>query len=51
MRKTNSSLHVYSSLLQDYLLLGLRNRSDLANPILFYIIVITMFPLAVGPPW
>ncbi len=49
MRMTNSSLHVYTSLLQDYLLLGLRNRSDLANPMLFYIIIITMFPLAVGP--
>ena len=49
MRNINTPSHIYKSLLKGYLLLGLRNRADLANPMLFYIIVITMFPLAVGP--
>ncbi len=35
-------------LLRRDLLLAMRNRSELANPILFFILVITLFPLAVG---
>jgi heme exporter protein B len=35
-------------LLRRDLLLALRNRSELANPLLFFIMVITLFPLAVG---
>ncbi len=35
-------------LLRRDLLLGFRNRSELANPLLFFVLVITLFPLAVG---
>jgi len=35
-------------LLRRDLLLALRNRSELANPLLFFVMVITLFPLAVG---
>lgn len=44
-----SGLHAYTALLQRDLLLGLRNQSDLVNPLLFFIIVVTLFPLAIGP--
>jgi heme exporter protein B len=30
-------------------LLGLRNQSDLLNPLLFFLIVVTLFPLTLGP--
>ena len=36
-------------LLRRDLLLALRNRAELANPILFFVLVITLFPLAIGP--
>ena len=39
----------YVVLLRRDLLLGWRNQSDLLNPLLFFLIVITLFPLAVGP--
>jgi len=35
-------------LLRRDLLLAYRNRSELANPVLFFVLVITLFPLAVG---
>jgi len=35
-------------LLRRDLLLALRNRSELANPLLFFVMVITLFPLAVA---
>ncbi len=35
-------------LLRRDLLLAFRNRSELANPLLFFVMVITLFPLAVG---
>ena len=31
------------------LLLGIRNQSDLINPLIFFIIVVTIFPLTIGP--
>jgi len=36
-------------LLRRDLLLAFRKRSELANPMLFFVIVITLFPLGVGP--
>lgn len=39
----------FAVLLRRDLLMALRNRSDLANPPLFFILVISLFPLAVGP--
>ncbi len=35
-------------LLRRDLLLAMRNRAELANPLLFFVMVITLFPLAVG---
>lgn len=36
-------------MLKRELVLGLRHRSELVNPLLFFLIVVTMFPLALGP--
>lgn len=46
---TLSGLHAYTTILQRDLLLGLRRQGDLINPLLFFIIVITLFPLTIGP--
>ena len=40
--------HAFSSLLRRDLLLAVRNRGELANPLLFYFIVATLFPLGVS---
>ncbi|MEX2353863.1 MAG: heme exporter protein CcmB [Gammaproteobacteria bacterium] len=45
----SGAFRAFSVLLQRDLVLGLRNQSELVNPLLFFIIVITMFPLAIGP--
>ena len=37
------------SILHRDILLGLRHRSELANPLIFFLIVVSMFPLALGP--
>ena len=39
----------FSALLLRDLKLGFRNLGDLLNPLLFFLIVITLFPLALGP--
>lgn len=39
----------FSSVLKRDLLLAFRQRSDLVNPLFFFIMVITLFPLGVGP--
>jgi heme exporter protein B len=39
----------FSAILFRDLKLGFRNSSDLLNPLLFFLIVVTMFPLALGP--
>lgn len=44
-----SSSQAFAALLKRDLVLGLRSQSELVNPLLFFIIVVTMFPLAVGP--
>lgn len=38
----------FSYLLRRDLLLALRNRAEIANPLLFFVLVITLFPLAIG---
>ena len=40
---------VFLCLLKRECLLGLRHRSELLHPLLFFLIVVTMFPLALGP--
>jgi len=39
----------FLTMLKRDLLLALRHRGDLANPLLFFLIVTTLFPLGVGP--
>jgi len=47
---SQSSLQkVFISLLKRELILGLRHQSELINPLLFFLIVVTMFPLTLGP--
>ena len=46
----NSSLaNAFFILLKREVVLGLRHSSELLNPLLFFLIVVTMFPLALGP--
>ena len=45
----SSLLTAFISLLKRELVLGIRHSSELLNPLLFFLIVITMFPLALGP--
>lgn len=44
-----SITRAFTHLLKRELLLGLRQRSELVNPLLFFMIVVSMFPLALGP--
>lgn len=44
-----SGVQACLNLLQRDLRLGLRNQSELLNPLLFFIIVVTLFPLTIGP--
>jgi heme exporter protein B len=47
--KQASLSNAFISLLRRDLVLGLRHRSELINPLLFFLIVVTMFPIALGP--
>jgi heme exporter protein B len=44
---SNGPGHAFVSLLQRDLLLAVRNRGELVNPLLFYVIVAMLFPLGV----
>jgi heme exporter protein B len=44
-----SAGYAFTRLLKRDLVLAVRNRGELANPLLFYIIVATLFPLGVTP--
>ncbi len=46
---TNSLLAAFVVILRRDLTLALRTRSEIANPLLFFVIVISLFPLAVSP--
>ena len=41
--------HAFKAILLRDLKLGFRHMSDLLNPLLFFLIVVTLFPLALGP--
>ncbi|MGF1614275.1 MAG: heme exporter protein CcmB [Gammaproteobacteria bacterium] len=41
--------HAFLTLLKRDLLLAVRKRNEVVNPILFFIIVVSLFPLGVGP--
>jgi len=45
----NSAGTVFCAVLRRDLLIGLRHRSELFNPLVFFFIVVTMFVLALGP--
>lgn len=44
----SSSFKAFSLMIQRDLTLSLRHRAQLANPILFFVLVISLFPLAIG---
>ena len=41
--------HAFSALLQRDLLLAFRHRGELANPLLFFLMIVTLYPLGVSP--
>ncbi|SMF97284.1 heme exporter protein B [Methylomagnum ishizawai] len=45
----NELLRAFLALLQRDLLLAFRHRGELVNPLLFFMIVVTLFPLGVSP--
>ncbi len=45
----NSALHAFSALLRRDLTIAYRNRSELVNPLLFFVIVLSLFPMAISP--
>ncbi|MGL5556080.1 MAG: heme exporter protein CcmB, partial [Aeromonas veronii] len=42
-------LRAVMHLIHRELLMALRQRSDILNPLWFFLIVITLFPLGIGP--
>ena len=46
---THGLMHSFCTLLKRDLLLAFRHRSEIANPALFFIIVVSLFPLGVSP--
>jgi heme exporter protein B len=40
---------VFSLILKRDLTIALRHKDDIINPLLFFIIVVTLFPLGIGP--
>lgn len=46
---TNTLTGVFLAILRRDLLIGLRHRSELFNPLVFFFIVVTLFVLALGP--
>jgi len=45
----NELFRAFTALLQRDLLLAFRHRGELVNPLLFFMIVVTLFPLGVSP--
>ena len=43
------SMHAFSALLKRDLLLAFRHRGELANPLLFFLMIVTLYPLGVSP--
>lgn len=43
-----SLTHAFFAILRRDLLLAFRRRAEVANPLLFFVLVVTLFPLAVG---
>ena len=49
-RPDNTLTHVFLQVLKRDLTLAFRHRGELANPLLFFIIVVSLFPLVWAPP-
>ena len=49
MIQQHSYWRVWASVYKKDVRLAFRQRSDIVNPLLFFLIVITLFPLGVGP--
>jgi heme exporter protein B len=47
--KAPSLFNAFSVIIKRDLLLGLRRTSEIANPLIFFIIVVMLFPFALGP--
>jgi heme exporter protein B len=45
----NAMLHAFYALLKRDLLLAFRHRGELANPLLFFVMIVTLYPLGVSP--
>ncbi|TAL51300.1 MAG: heme exporter protein CcmB [Methylovulum sp.] len=43
-----SLTHAFFAIIRRDLILALRRRSEIANPLLFFVLVITLFPLGIG---
>lgn len=43
-----SLTHAFFAILRRDLILAIRRRSEIANPLLFFVLVITLFPLGIG---
>jgi heme exporter protein B len=44
-----SYFHFYKTALRRELLMALRRLSDVANPLMFFVLVVALFPLGIGP--
>ncbi len=50
MREADGGLgHVFISVLMRDLTLAFRHRGELANPLMFFVMVVSLFPLGIGP--
>ena len=49
MASTPSTASAFWALMRRDLQLGFRRRSELLNPVFFFVLVVSLFPLAVGP--
>ena len=49
MNRGISYTSAFITLLQRDLKIAVRHRGDIFNPLLFFIIVVTLFPLGIGP--
>jgi heme exporter protein B len=47
--RAHGALHLFHVLVRRDLLLAVRRRGELANPVLFFVLVVSLFPLGVGP--
>ena len=49
MKKGISFRQAFYTLLKRDLQIAIRHKGDIFNPLLFFILIVTLFPLAIGP--